>query len=646
MSMAAPNGTTWGSEVNAKGRIGLYVTSSSTDTQTTVTIEVWFWSRYSCLDNSNTLYFNDGSTTATTSRGKVSINTTVNNSWNTANQVKIGTYTYHYARVSENNTVYCAAKLANIDYVGAVMTVYTSYTVPALARYTISYNANGGSGAPSAQTKIFGTNISLSAGIPTRTGYTFKGWATSAGGGVAYAPGSNYTANATVTLYAVWQINTYTVSYNANGGSGAPASQTKTYGVALTLASTKPTRTNYNFLGWGTSASATTAAYAAGESYTANAAIILYAVWELAYSEPTISNISAARCTSNGTTDDTGTYVKIAFSWSCDQTQGSNTISSITIRYKVSTATSWISVTVNASGTSGNVSQIIGDGGISVNNVYTIEISVTDSMNGTTTVTRTVAGTAFPIDFLKGGKGVAFGQPASRKNAVDFGWVLFDRFGDRINNGLVKYKESDGITHIDPNTTILHEILTHHDNCPNTSWHFYITTQFFSAKGTTNNCVQYAFPYGETGSSKSMYYRRRLSGTWTAWFTIPSIDEIYPVNSIYISYSHVSPASLFGGTWSRIENCFLWGCDSTGGIGDTGGEKTHVLTASEMPSHEHEVRVGTATGMGGGVNYITPAQVSQPTGGRNSIMSVAAGSGGAHNNMPPYVQVSIWRRTA
>lgn len=74
---------------------------------------------------------------------------------------------------------------------------------------------------------------------------------------------------------------TYTISYNANGGSGAPGSQTKTWGKNLTLSSTSPTRTNYQFLGWSTSSSATSATYSAGGTYTANAGATLYAVWKL-----------------------------------------------------------------------------------------------------------------------------------------------------------------------------------------------------------------------------------------------------------------------------------------------------------------------------------------------------------------------------
>ena len=170
----------------------------------------------------------------------------------------------------------------------ATKNVSFSVSVPAWTSYAVKYNANGGSGAPSTQTKWKDQTLKLSTTKPTRTGYTFQGWATSASGSVAYASGANYTANASVTLYAVWKAITYTVKYNANGGSGAPSSQTKTYGKTLILSSTIPTRTSvddngtlteYVFKGWATSATATSVAYKAGASYTANAAVTLYAVW-------------------------------------------------------------------------------------------------------------------------------------------------------------------------------------------------------------------------------------------------------------------------------------------------------------------------------------------------------------------------------
>lgn len=79
------------------------------------------------------------------------------------------------------------------------------FTVPALDSYAVRYDANGGSGAPGAQTKWYGETLTLSGTRPTRAGHEFVGWATSAGGSVAYAAGASYTANKAATLYAVWR---------------------------------------------------------------------------------------------------------------------------------------------------------------------------------------------------------------------------------------------------------------------------------------------------------------------------------------------------------------------------------------------------------------------------------------------------------
>lgn len=158
-----------------------------------------------------------------------------------------------------------------------VLTVTTNET-----DYTLSYSANGGSGAPSSQT---GTGVgsytfTISSTKPTRTGYTFLGWSLSSTATAAsYQPGGSITLTASDILYAVWKANTYTVSYNANGGSGAPSNQTKTYGVTLTLSNTKPTRTGYTFSAWNTAQNGSGTSYAPGGSYTANAAVTLYAQW-------------------------------------------------------------------------------------------------------------------------------------------------------------------------------------------------------------------------------------------------------------------------------------------------------------------------------------------------------------------------------
>lgn len=91
-------------------------------------------------------------------------------------------------------------------------------TVPKLDSYTVSYNANGGSSAPSSQTKWYNEALKLSSVIPTRERYEFLGWATSQNGSVSYSAGSNYTSNSGITLYAVWKLKASVVTiYDKNG---------------------------------------------------------------------------------------------------------------------------------------------------------------------------------------------------------------------------------------------------------------------------------------------------------------------------------------------------------------------------------------------------------------------------------------------
>jgi hypothetical protein len=124
------------------------------------------------------------------------------------------------------------------------------------------------------------------------------------------------------------------------------------------------------------------------------------------------------------------------------------------------------------------------------------------------------------------------------------------------------------------------------------------------------------------------------------------LDLIYPVNSIYISYSHISPAELFGGTWTRIQNSFLWGIAESGTIGETGGEKTHTLTTNEMPKHSHNPMLGTTRlGGNGGTSSGWRMEANAAWSQVGTYATTAsAGGGAAHNNMPPYTSVSIWRR--
>ena len=120
------------------------------------------------------------------------------------------------------------------------------------------------------------------------------------------------------------------------------------------------------------------------------------------------------------------------------------------------------------------------------------------------------------------------------------------------------------------------------------------------------------------------------------------IDLIYPVGSIYMSVTNTSPQSFFGGTWERIQDRFLLAAGSTYAAGGTGGSATHTLTVSEMPNHGHVV------GTEGGSVSKTTTYIAGATGGagaRGESTTDNAGGGAAHNNMPPYLTVYMWKRT-
>ena len=341
---------------------------------------------------------------------------------------RIANGTIDVARGTSARNISCSASLNfdvtwNGSYSGT-RSASGSIGVEKRVSYTVSFNANGGTGAPGNQTKWHGQNITLSSTRPTRTGYIFKGWAKSPSGRVEYQPGSAYGIDASVTFYAVWSPEKYTISFNANGGSGAPGNQTKTYGQTLTLSSTRPTRTNYNFIGWGTSSGSTSAAYQPGGSYTSNGNATLYAVWKLAYTPPRITNIQADRCNSGGTLSESGTYVKVSFSWATDYN-----VSAIYIRHKVSTSSTWTTTTVSASGKVGSVNQVIGSNGISTEYTYNIQIEIRDS-NGSSIIGRDVGPMLYTIDFKAGGKGVAIGKPATEDNKLDV------KFNTRVDGWL------------------------------------------------------------------------------------------------------------------------------------------------------------------------------------------------------------------
>ena len=121
------------------------------------------------------------------------------------------------------------------------------------------------------------------------------------------------------------------------------------------------------------------------------------------------------------------------------------------------------------------------------------------------------------------------------------------------------------------------------------------------------------------------------------------LSKIYPVGSIYMSTANVSPATFLGGTWVQIKDRFLLAAGDTYTAGGTGGEATHKLTANEMPSHNHNTsNTGKSTTISTGSGY--SVAVGDSYGSSVAYKTGSTGGNAAHNNMPPYLAVYMWKR--
>lgn len=133
-------------------------------------------------------------------------------------------------------------------------------------------------------------------------------------------------------------------------------------------------------------------------------------------------------------------------------------------------------------------------------------------------------------------------------------------------------------------------------------------------------------------SDKDSQIEKQITDYW---------QTIYPIGHIYVSLDETSPETLFGGKWERIEDGFLLSANETYEAGSTGGEAEHVLSIEEMPSHNHRVPAFVSTTAGSGSYDYYRGNASN-----HNAYTINTGGGGAHNNMPPYLAVYMWKRTA
>ena len=133
---------------------------------------------------------------------------------------------------------------------------------------------------------------------------------------------------------------------------------------------------------------------------------------------------------------------------------------------------------------------------------------------------------------------------------------------------------------------------------------------------------------------------------------LPTIEDLWPVGSIYLSLDPTDPATRFGGVWERIENAFLLAASTAHPAGESGGEEQHALTHAEMP--RVSMRIPHVAGFNGaygqtGCENTTVSNGDNYEGAATPLYGaywhkIAFGGNGAHNNMPPYLSVYMWKR--
>lgn len=166
------------------------------------------------------------------------------------------------------------------------------------------------------------------------------------------------------------------------------------------------------------------------------------------------------------------------------------------------------------------------------------------------------------------------------------------------------------------------------------------------------------------GKAAETEYALELAEDWELKIGGKSLfDLVYPVGSVYIAFNDINPSTLFGGTWERIQEAFLWAVGEDGSdLGSRGGESTHTLTEAEMPIHRHGFSPiagddGDAfagyDGSNGVINKAGTAYSNLPGLNKGAdwtsngcIQMTKTGGSQPHNNMPPYIRVSMWKRTA
>ena len=351
------------------------------------------------------------------------------------------------------------------------------------------------------------------------------------------------------------------------------------------------------------------------------------------YSTPVLIKNLLKRCLSDETIDDEGTYVLANFTFLYSSCAGKNSISTKIYSREI-TAESW---TYNGTLTSGVNKKI---SSFDISKPYAIKVVSTDGVGNEATYVDVIETSNAIIDILKGGNGMGLGMMASKADTLQIGFPYIE-----VDNGIFYINYTDKTT----GKTVKSQI-----GSQNGSYMQYLTDaengNYFDKKVTVNGSLEVGGNILLNGSSAT------LSGG-----IIQSLGKLlYPIGSIYITYTNQNPGNFLGGTWEQFGQGRTLIGQGTGNDGSTsmsftagsiGGEYNHTLTTNEMPSHNHTLYFDS-----GQVAKLWQISTRFSSGSQSAIVSYGTsnnypqidntGGGSSHNNIQPYITVYFWRRTS
>lgn len=419
----------------------------------------------------------------------------------------------------------------------------------------------------------------------------------------------------------------------------------------------------------------------------------------LAYAAPNVTKLSAVRCNEDGTANKRGAFVKVTFSAAISALNNKNN-ALYYLKYKKSSESTYTKVSLTELTNKYSVSNYSYIFPANTGNSYDIAVEAVDRHNSTNPASKsTKAPTATSIFSWRGFKtssgvedGVGIGKVPEKANTLQVGWPAeFDKaivqMGNRFSYQPGAFNGDKGYTllavitlnTLNVNAPIVFKINRRGATCPmnvyirfassssstdpdlasityegdnygaflvktaESTWKLYVD----NTGGWSNPCLQEWFTTDNQMSRISVSFESEQVATLpnpyyraTPVISRSILDAFYPVGYILLLYSHADPNTMYPGTtWVRIYGAFPWFTDEKGEIGLTGGERTVTLTEKQIPSHNHG---GTYTNAG---TARTHAWLTS-NGSAMGYDTVNAGGGEAHNNMPPYIQISAWRRTA